>query len=264
MIWEVEKSRRSSYLVGTAHFFPYSFKHSLSRLIETARIVLFEGPLDNASLAQVREAGYHGGGSTHLFDLLDRKTTDSFSEVLFPINRYRKANFIDPHSSKKELPAYALIEGMKPWWAFFTIWTYYLEKKGWQYSVDHEGYSITKEMAKPMLFLETIQEQIEVLENLSSERIMAFLKYVDHWDAYTKKYIRCYLNGDVKRLKSIGPGFPSRYQPVLDRRDRILFERMLVHVEGGDAVAFIGAPHIPGICSMFRREGYQIKGPPVE
>jgi len=28
---------------------------------------------------------------------------------------------------------------MKPWLAFFTIWSTYLEKNGWKYSVDLEG-----------------------------------------------------------------------------------------------------------------------------
>jgi hypothetical protein len=34
MIWEVLKGSRRSYLAGIAHFFPYSFKKSLTRYIE--------------------------------------------------------------------------------------------------------------------------------------------------------------------------------------------------------------------------------------
>jgi len=57
MIWEVEKDHRRSYLVGTAHFFPYSFKTSLHRCLENADTVMFEGPLDPDNMARVVNRG---------------------------------------------------------------------------------------------------------------------------------------------------------------------------------------------------------------
>jgi len=33
MVWRVERGSRRSHIVGTAHFFPYSFARPLSRLI---------------------------------------------------------------------------------------------------------------------------------------------------------------------------------------------------------------------------------------
>ena len=69
MIWEVEKDGCKSHLIGTAHFFPHSFKTSLTRCLENARIVIFEGPLDPESMANVvnsgldQEGGYHSVNS---------------------------------------------------------------------------------------------------------------------------------------------------------------------------------------------------------
>ena len=61
MIWAVERVGRRSYLVGTAHFFPYHFRGSLRRYISQVDAVLFEGPLDEESARTVVEYGSGGG-----------------------------------------------------------------------------------------------------------------------------------------------------------------------------------------------------------
>jgi uncharacterized protein YbaP (TraB family) len=35
---------------------------------------------------------------------------------------------------------------------------------------------------------------------------------------------------------------------------------MLPYLEEGDAVVFVGAPHIPGISEMLQADGYQTQG----
>ncbi len=54
MVWEVKKHGRINFLVGT-HFFSHSFRRSLTRLINKADVVLFEGPLDESTMDEVRE-----------------------------------------------------------------------------------------------------------------------------------------------------------------------------------------------------------------
>ena len=98
------------------------------------------------------------------------------------------------------------------------------------------------------------------LESLSKEKIIDFLKRIDHWNAYTQEYVKCYLGGELEKLKSNLSGFPSRQFSVIDRRDRILYERMLVYLKKGNAVVFVGARHIRGITDMLRESGYQIVG----
>lgn len=53
MLWELEKQGRRSWICGTAHFFCYSFADSFRRLFRKVDTVIFEGPLDAESLAQV-------------------------------------------------------------------------------------------------------------------------------------------------------------------------------------------------------------------
>jgi hypothetical protein len=60
MVWKVEKGGKAAFLVGTAHFFPYSFEKALERLIRDARTVLLEGPLDEESHERVVQWGCQG------------------------------------------------------------------------------------------------------------------------------------------------------------------------------------------------------------
>ena len=57
MLWKVEKNGRTSWLGGTAHFFPYSFESAFKRLFREVDTVLFEGHLDEDSLETVARAG---------------------------------------------------------------------------------------------------------------------------------------------------------------------------------------------------------------
>jgi hypothetical protein len=261
MIWEVEKNSKRSFLVGTAHFFPHSFRNSLSRYIKNARTVLFEGPLDKDNMAEVVNAGAEKEDVPHLFEELDRQTIAAIAKALAPPGQDKiPFFFFNLLTSSAESPVYSIVKGMKPWMAFFTIWTKFLEKKGWRYSVDLEAYGIAREMGKNVVFLETIEEQVEVLESLSHEKIVDFLKGIDHWNAYAQEYVKCYLDGDLEKLRSIVSRFSSHRFSAIEGRDQVLYERMLAYLEKGDVVAFVGAPHIRGISKMLRADGYQTQG----
>jgi uncharacterized protein YbaP (TraB family) len=262
MIWEVVKNHKRSYLVGTAHFFPYSFKTSLHRCLENAGTVMFEGPLDQDNMAEIVNRGFNNQSSYHIFDDLDRQSKYKITRELAPQGRGRKPFFIlNLRKFKVENPLYEMVKGMKPWLAFFTIWSNYLKKNGWKYSVDLEGYTLAKSLGKKIVFLESMEEQINVLENLTRDRIIAFLKRVDQWQELTQGYVRCYLAADLEQIKSKGLRFPSRHHSVIDHRDKIFHERMRDYFEQGDAVAFVGAPHVPGVSKLLSEDGYQIKGP---
>jgi len=264
MIWEVVKNHKRSYLVGTAHFFPYSFKTSLHCRLESAGTVLFEGPLDPDSMAEVVNCGLDDQSSYHIFNDLDRQSINRITRELAPQCRGRNTFFVlNLRKFKVENPLYEMVKGMKPWLAFFTIWSNYLKKNGWKYSVDLEGYTLAESLGKKIVFLETMEEQINVLENLSRDRIIAFLKRVDQWQESTQDYVRCYLAADLEQIKSKGLRFPSRHHTVIDHRDKIFHERMRDYFEQGDAVAFVGAPHVPGVIKLLCEEGYQIEGPGI-
>lgn len=264
MIWELVKNGRRSLLIGTAHFFPYSFKTSIVNCLQHARTVIFEGPLDQDSMARVVNGGMEPQSEYHLFDDLDAQTIDGITRKIAPSCRDKdKFLIFNFRKFSIENPVYEMVKGMKPWLAFFTIWSNYLQKNGWTFSVDLEGHAIAAQLAKKIVFLETIEEQIKVLENLSRDRIVEFLKQVEQWPQQARDYAAGYLKADLRKLKSKGLRFPSRHPSVINYRDRIFCERMTGYLEQGDAVVFVGAPHVRGMSQLLLEDGYQISGPEI-
>jgi uncharacterized protein YbaP (TraB family) len=262
MIWQVQKNGNVSQLVGTAHFFPYSFRNALHRCLQNARIVMFEGPLDEDSMARVRQAGIDTESSYHLFDELDDQTIAGITGALIPICRMRNSTqFFQYCKDDLRKTVYDLVKGMQPWLAFFTLWSTYLQRNGWKYSVDMEGFSIAQELDKKVVFLESIEEQIKVLQNISHEKIIHFLKQTDDWETLADNFVKSYLKGDLEKLRLSGIRFPSRHHTIIDHRDEIFFERMQTELARGNVVAFLGAPHLKGMSRLLLAAGYQVQGP---
>jgi len=258
MIWEVTKKDRRSFLVGTAHFFSHSFRSSLSRYIGGVRHVLVEGPLDRKSMDRVVASGFTAEGP-HIFDSLDSKVIARVGEIVGDSNSFRKIPFIIMRSGRVE-GAESIddaLRGMKPWMAFFTLWHRFTGKLGWTHSVDMEAYTIAGEMGKAVIPLETIEEQIAVLDGIPRERVVECINRIDEWETYARDYSHHYLAGDLDNLTSVPGRFPTLRYAVTGERDRILCERMRQYLEGGDAIAFVGAPHISGINELLRRDGFR-------
>jgi uncharacterized protein YbaP (TraB family) len=258
MIWRAEKAGRSFFLVGTAHFFPYCFTKSLTRLYRRVDTVLFEGPLDKASMEAVVNAGLKARDMC-LLDELDKPMRDRISCAL---RLYaQEARLLKALQLESPLPVTieAMIQGMRPWMAFFTIYTRYAAQEGWKHSVDMEAYQLALKMKKNIAFLETIEEQIEVLDTLSIAQILDFLGRIEHWRTYMNNMVKWYTDGDLDQIASNPYGFPTRNAWVIDRRDEIMYQRMLPYVERGDAAVCVGSPHVVGIRRLLREDGYEIE-----
>lgn len=261
-MWEIHGGHRVSTLVGTAHFFPYSFRDSFLRLIHEAAAVLFEGPLDENSLQQIRAAGMVADSTDSVLYTLDRQTVAKINERLFPgCRRKTLADAIRLCVPGSKDPLFEMTAGMKPWLTFFTLWSAYLQRCGWRYSVDLEAYEIARECKREVVAMESVEEQVAVLESISFERIRDFLMRVDRWDSYRKDYVRHYLAGDLEQIRTTATGFPSRHHSVIDRRDETFFKRMRPYLDAGGVVVCVGAPHVPGICGLLKTNGFHITGP---
>lgn len=256
MVWRLAKDGKVSYLVGTAHWFPFSFSASLKALFERVRTTIFEGPLDDASMGYVANYGQQPDGEESLeglvtpeaIQLLDfhlgqriLEQSDGDLSVLF-------------HSSSNH-HYQSMTQGVRPWMAFFSIWSLYL---GWKYSVDMEAYRLASRMRKNIHFLESIDEQLNVLDNIPIERFTGHLNDVTNWSVYQRQYVTAYLEGNLDKLLSLSKQFPTRTPVVLNQRDQVLFERMHAMISEEPAVAFVGLSHIPGVSQLFREQGFDV------
>jgi hypothetical protein len=258
MVWEVTRHGRRSRLVGTAHFFPYHFRGALRRLIGAARTVLLEGPLDDASMQKVLAAG---SGAVHasLFHALDARARNRLCRALglpvVPLDAhqiYRRALFGSPEEWLE-----AELRGLKPWMAFFSLWTRFRARLGGSYSLDLDASRTAARLGRAVQHLETIDEQIATLDAVPLGRFVAFIANED-WEAYYQDYVRRYLAGDLDGLIGAASAFPTYCEPVIERRDPLLAERMAPALDAGEACAFIGIAHIPGVSARLRADGFEV------
>jgi uncharacterized protein YbaP (TraB family) len=138
---------------------------------------------------------------------------------------------------------------------FFTLWSAYLD---WKHSIDLEAYHIAQKLGKKIHFLETPEEQFKAMDGIPFDRIVDYVNRFEHWKSYKKQFLKYFLEGDLEKLMTRTPRFPTRCESILDHRDPVLFKRIKVFFEKGDAIAFLGISHIPEIKKLFSHEDYKI------
>lgn len=261
MVWEAKKDGRTNFLVGTAHFFPHSFRKSLTHIINRADAVLFEGPLDEHNMDEVREHGLALQNGKSLYDALDKKTIAELNKELGGGSEFTECSLASYIIVFKRENADLLsreIEGLRPWMAFFRLWSQYLAKRGWKHSVDLEALSVARELGKKVVFLETIEEQLDALDGIPLERIVTYLNNFRNWGKFSRYHRKQYLKGSLDGLLDIASAFPTRCPSIIEHRDPVFFERMRDYVDDGNAAVFLGITHIRGLIKMLEQEGFTV------
>ena len=260
MIWELEKAGRKSWIAGTAHFFCHSFGDSLTRLFRNVDHVLFEGPLDENFMAQVDNAGRPGPG--HLAPLAAMMDEDEIRRLEKMVwgSRGPFWRFLGMEHDRQVDVRWHL-ENARPWCAFFTLWTAFLERKGWRNSVDMEAWRIAGEMGKNVV--PSLDEQLDSLNSLPPERVVNFFLACKSWPAYARRNRRSYLSGDLQGMMGSSAEFPTRTEYVVSRRDQRFFERMSPYIEDGRCAVFVGAAHMLNLRGMLADAGWQVRQKPL-
>ena len=126
---------------------------------------------------------------------------------------------------------------------------------------------------KPVVGLETAQEQIAVFEGFSEVEQVAMLRETldtQHLlGQMFEELTAAYLQRDLVRLMGLNdqygpadPGLEGRIQEqLIDRRNRLMVRRMLPLLEKGRAFIAVGALHLPGesgILSLLSAQGYRV------
>jgi hypothetical protein len=144
-VWRVGENGKDSFLVGTAHFSPISFRKALTTLVQGSETVLFEGPLDQESMAAVARYGARGEETPSLYEALD-------PAVIRQINRHladrsgqatMAGSFLDLINVKTSGFLEQHARGVRPWMAFFTTWSAFLN---WKHSMDVEAFHIAQKL----------------------------------------------------------------------------------------------------------------------
>jgi hypothetical protein len=252
MAWKVERHGCRSTLVGAAHFFPRHFRRSLRRLIGEARSVLLEGPLDAEATRKVLAAGRGAGGAT-LYEAAKERIHARLGIVRAPLDVHQLLK--DLVFGRQDEWLEQEMRALKPWAAFFGVWTRYRAREGWTHSLDLDAARIAAALGKRIVYLETIEEQIAALEAVPTERFAHFLLHED-WSQYCERYERHYRAGELDALVAAARAFPTYCEPIIERRDPLLTARMAGELEHGGACVVIGVAHCPGVLARLRELGY--------
>jgi uncharacterized protein YbaP (TraB family) len=258
MLWEIEKNSRRSWIGGTAHFFCYSFETSFRELFEKVDTVLFEGPLDPASLGQVSAIGRTPGPeSPRVADALTEEDIRCLERVVCGPRGFWARFMGAEHKNPPDVRH--LLSHTRHWMAFFTLWTSFLARRGWTQSVDLEAWHLALDMGKAVRGMESIPEQIETLESIPIPRIVNFIRSCRKWDRYIQRNVRAYLKGDVDNMFGTSIEFPTRTERVIHRRDARFLERMRPFIEAGRCAVFVGSAHMINLRGLLVEAGFSVR-----
>lgn len=261
MLWEVSKNGRRSWLAGTAHFFLHSFEPSFRKLFDSVENVLFEGPLDPDFMAQVRQYGSRRPASMpSLLTQLSEKEIKKLIKTISGDFRPWSASLPGHSSPLPDVPH--LLATAWPWYAFFTLWTTFLERLGWKQSVDMEAWNIARDMGKNVIGMENLEEQLESLQSLPMTRAVNFFKDSASWKRRARQNLKAYLAGDLEYMMGSSAEFPTRTEHIVGRRDQRFKERMLPWLEKGDAAVFVGSAHLVNLRHLLADEGFSVRQKP--
>lgn len=258
MLWELTKNGRTSWIGGTAHFFCYSFEAAFRNLFERVDTVLFEGPLDADSLDEVARIGKTPDGRhPPLIDLLEEPEIRLLERVVQgPTGKLaRFFNAANPNPADVR----GLLATTRHWYAFFSLWAAYLERQGWNQSVDLCAWHTALEMGKSVIGMESLEEQVASLESVPLGRVTAFFRGCRSWKGYARRNIHSYLDGDLEGMLGTSTEFPSRTEQIIDGRNQRFRERMRPFLEEGRAAVFVGSAHMLQLRDMLAEDGFTVR-----
>jgi uncharacterized protein YbaP (TraB family) len=256
-VWRVEKAGSVSFVVGTAHFSPYRFEKALTKLIQTAEIVLFEGPLDQESMARVVQYGQQGENTPSLYKALQPAAIKEINRQLGTQSgaSTTAGSYLEILRPTVSDPLEELTRGVRPWMTFFTVWSAFLN---WKHSMDVEAFHVAQKLGKKIGYLETIEDQLAALDGIPFERIVNYLNHIKNWRVHREVFKKAFLEGDIQQFFSMTGEFPTRCESILAKRDPVFFKGIQASSKEGRTVAFVGVAHIPGVRKLFLEEGYQV------
>lgn len=262
MLWRVRKNGKESWLGGTAHFFCHSFELSFRNLFNKVDNVVFEGPLDAAFMADVQRNGQSmAPNARSLLEQLTEPQLLALEKVVKGKSPFWSRELVRK-SPKADLDIPYLLAHSRPWHAFFTLWTAFLENQGWHESVDMEAWRIANDMEKNVIGMENLEEQLESLNSLPEERVTRFFRDCKSWKKRAAMNEKAYLAGDLELMMGTSAEFPTRTEHIVSRRDQRFRERMRPWLEKGRTAVFVGTAHLVNLRQMLKEDGFTVEQAP--
>ncbi len=260
-LWAVKGNNTTIYLLGSIHLLK-SDSYPLDRRIEDAyrdcKKIVFETDIDA------------------LKDPSIQVTMQNLA--LYPEGQTLKQNLSPQTYSllEKKVVAAGLpmdhLNRFKPWFCGVTLTALELQRLGFdpQYGVDAYFFTKAKKDGKEMIFLETVEYQLELFAEVGDydeeSLLRQMLKDLEVVETMLSGMVSAWENGDAAKFESIfGMSFkdyPNVYNRFVIQRNREWInklEDLLGH--GGTALVVVGAGHLVGpenVLQLLKNRGYTI------
>jgi len=259
-VWELDYNGVKSLLVGTRHFAPNCFGDDVQRRVESVNTVLTEiGDPDLINYDDVAKQLSNLVRIADIFDCLSIKEKESCSTLLgiTEETHYEKLCSVSLSGSLRKVALLPVL--------FVEI---HLHKKAHPYftSLEDQFTRIAKNKSIPVKALETVAEQLSVLEHSSfDEQVVYFKTFLakcktfEEWKKAHEKYIRAYVFGDSEYIKIRCSELPG--VDIHIKRNYNLATRSLPYLNSPTIVA-VGAAHCilePSMIKVYEQQGVKTK-----
>ncbi len=256
--WRISRNGKTSYLLGTMHVADPRIKAlpaELERVLPELRQVYIEVLL-NAESTQ-----------TFAITMLQEPDVPTLKELLSAELYQRTAQILQRYYMPEQA-----VNRLEPWAAFVTM--LYPPDTALKEPMDAYVARRATEAGIPVKGLETIQEQLDLLDTLALEEQLWLLRdtvcYYEVMMQDMEVMKQLYLEDDMVTLYNFGTILPdvgkALYERLLHRmvteRNLRMFERMQPAMAAGGALVAVGAMHLPGengLLALLAADGYTLK-----
>jgi uncharacterized protein YbaP (TraB family) len=265
-LWSVKTDYSTIYLLGSVHLLR-SDSYPLDKNIEDAYMdckkVVFETDIGGMNTPAVQEhmttLALYAGGQT---------LQQNISQETYHLLEKKAAEFG---------LSMAQLSHVRPWMCALTLTLLELQKMGFDpnYGIDQYFFNKAQQDKKTMVFLESIEYQINLFAGMDSYKEEAFLqqmlKELEVVKTMLDDIVSSWENGDATQLGSIlhisFKDHPDIYNRFLAQRNKVWVGKIEDLIAYGDtALVIVGAGHLVGpdnLLQLLRNRGYTVEQIPA-
>lgn len=252
LLWRIssEDLKSSSYLYGTIHVKDkraFEFNDSVLSAFEKCNATALEVDLSAENIVQVAQK----------MILPDGLTLDS----LFTPEEYQIIKSVVEEATGMDI---SLFNRLKPI-SLLSLVLNFKFANDMDVSVDEYFYKKAKEHDKQVIGIETIDEQLEVLENIPTEFVVEFFKNIEQAEEDFEQIIILYRSAELGKLLKLmqkDKAMVMLQEDLLVNRNIKMTARISKLIHEQSTFIAVGAGHLPGkkgIISLLTEAGYNLE-----
>ena len=261
IFWEVKGSHNTLYLLGSVHMLKAAdsaLPPEALRAYAASKLLVMELDLNGA-----------GAGAESLIDSDAELTTLPEGQTLAAaVGPQLYAQLLARARTLGLEPE--ILEHFQPWFAALMVQQMELAKSGFDAAagVDEQFALMAQGDHKPIIGLETVQEQLGLFAHLSPEQQRQFLRSTlqesDSAERETDAVVRAWQRGDTLKLEQLlregTQDSPELYRLLTTERNRRWLPKITALLNGDDnCLVIVGALHLighDGVIDLLQRQGY--------